>query len=298
MDVNRILHKISKTGASKGGDMLNVQTDNPNVITSTWPIPFADRNKIAGSTKTTVLTNQAEPDRQSDKFINAIIKENDWLSPTVKKAFKAQEEERARISGELHDTVAQWLVSASYHSQSSKGFIAKSMFTDAIMEMDRVNDITSQCIREIRRIIMNLSPHLFNELGLVNALRRHLELLGQEKGIECDLVVDGKLSPLPWTHELTIYRVILEALNNIKKHAKASRVEIRLRFYSKSTQAIIVDNGSGFDFAKTLQNVNCTGSIGLLVMHERAEMIGGDLKIESTPGLGTRIVLEIPVGCK
>jgi signal transduction histidine kinase len=246
----------------------------------------------------TILAGQAATAIENAKLFDKIAVEKGRLARLVKKVFKAQEDERSRISEQLHDTVAQWMVSASYRSQSSKVLIAQSRFDEAISEIDRVKGITEQCVHEIRRVMLDLRPHLLNELGLVDALQRHLESLGQEKDIKCYFTVDGKPSALPWTHEVAIYRVALEAISNIRKHANASEVSLRLQFYPGIIQAMVTDNGSGFDFKKAMENGNRAGSMGLMSMHERAETVGGDLKIESARGLGTKIVLAIPTGKK
>ncbi len=242
----------------------------------------------------TVLAGQAATAIENATLFDKIKIEKGRLARLVKKVFKAQEDEKSRISEELHDTVAQWMVSASYHSQSSKELIAQSRYDEAISEADQVKVIVEQCVREIRRVMLNLRPHLLNELGLVDSLQRHLEALGEEKDLKCNFTMEGKPSVLPWTHEVAIYRVALEAVSNVRKHANASEVSLKLQFSSGMIQATVVDNGKGFDFAKAMESGNQAGCMGLVAMHERAETVGGDLKIESVPGLGTKIVLTIP----
>lgn len=280
-------------------------------IASTLYIPLVSRGKAVGvlkvSNKThkrlftrydlemlTILAGQAAAAIENASLFDKIKVEKSRLSRLVKKVLQAQEEERSRVSDELHDTVVQWIVSASYHSQTAKALIARGKFSDATLELEEANRIIDQSIREIRRIIINLRPNLLSELGLLEALQYHLRGMEKETGIVCHFAVQGKPRPLTWPQEITIYRIVLEALNNTKKHSQASETELTIWFSPNAVQVTVTDNGIGFDLARVLDGAHENGNIGLLSMQERANMVDGELQIESTPGAGTSVILTIP----
>ncbi len=281
-------------------------------ITSTLYIPLISRGKTIGVLKVgnkthrrlftrydlemlTILAGQAATAIENANLFDKIKVEKSRLSRLVKKVLQAQEEERSRVSDELHDTVVQWIVSASYHSQTAKALIARGQISDATTELEQANQIIDQSIREIRRIIINLRPNLLSELGLLEALQYHLRAMEKETGIFCHFAAQGKPHPLTWPQEITIYRIVLEALNNIKKHSQASEMELVIRFLPDAVRISVTDNGIGFDLAKVTESVHENRNIGLLSMQERANMVGGELQIESRPGAGTSITLGIPI---
>jgi len=296
-------------------DFVVPQPKQGSGIASTLYIPLVSRGNSIGVLKVgtrsrkrlltkydlemlTILAGQAAAAIENANLFDKIRVEKSRLSRLVKKVFQAQEEERSRISDELHDTVVQWIVSASYHSQTAKALITRGKLPDAISELEEANRIIDQSIREIRRIIINLRPSLLSELGLLEALQYHLRDMEKETGIACHFTVQGKHYPLTWSQEITIYRIVLEALNNIKKHSRASEMELAIWFSLDSVQVSIMDNGVGFDLAKTLDNVSQNGKLGLINMQERANMVNGTLQIESNQDAGTRISLTIPIGKK
>ncbi len=296
-------------------DFIVPQPKQGSGIASTLYIPLVSRGNAIGVLKVgtrsrkrlltkydlemlTILAGQAAAAIENANLFDKIRVEKSRLSRLVKKVFQAQEEERSRISDELHDTVVQWIVSASYHSQTAKALITRGKLPDAISELEEANRIIDQSIREIRRIIINLRPSLLSELGLLEALQYHLRDMEKETGIACHFTVQGKHSPLSWSQEITIYRIVLEALNNIKKHSQATEMELTIWFSLDSVQVSIMDNGVGFDLTKTLDNVSQNGKLGLINMQERANMVNGTLHIESDPDAGTRITLTIPIGKK
>jgi len=280
-------------------------------IASTLYIPLVSRGKAIGvlkaSNKThrklftrydlemlTILAGQAAIAIENATLFDKVRVEKSRLSRLVKKVLQAQEEERSRVSDELHDTVVQWIVSASYHSQTAKALIARGKFADATLELEEANRIIDQSIREIRRIIINLRPNLLSELGLLEALQYHLRSMEKETGVICHFIVQGKPYPLNWPQEITIYRIVLEALNNIKKHSQAKEMELAIWFTPEAVRASVIDNGIGFDPAKVAHSAHENGNIGLLSMQQRANLIDGELEIESSPGAGTKITLIIP----
>lgn len=274
-------------------------------------VPLRVKGKVTGVINCS-KTNTSTPFKESDlKLLSilagqaAIVIENTILFDNVnesknnadmllKKCLTAQEEERKRISSELHDGLAQWIISASYAMQSGDKLIANSDYTNGRIEIKRAYNIITDCVKELRRVIRDLHPQVLADLGLVEAIQQYLYNYFRQNGIVVDFQTSGDAKHMSTTQEITLYRVILEALNNVRKHSQASQVNIVLRFGSKCIYAKIEDNGSGFDVQKKIQTEAENGSIGLINMHERAAMVGGDLFIKSTIGKGTSVMLTMP----
>ena len=209
-------------------------------------------------------------------------------------AVLAQEEERKRISADLHDGVAQWLVAVSYGVQFFNQALLMGEAEKARNELVSMETTIDKSLKELRRVVIGLRPPALDELGLTPALRQSLEELKAE-GIVCRFTEEGKpLRLLPST-EIAVYRVVQEALTNIRRHADASRVYLRLQYHEDELMVEIRDNGKGFDFSQTLASAVAVGRVGVLGMKQRAEMLGGEIKIETSVGKGTRVTLHLPI---
>lgn len=139
-----------------------------------------------------------------------------------------------------------------------------------------------------------LHPPALAELGIIHALRQTTEQL-EAGGIACNFETTGTPARFPSSVEITIIRIVQEALANVRKHAEASKVILRLQFQTDNVLAEIHDNGKGFNLSQTLDSAISVGSLGLIGMRQRAETVGGTLKIETSPGAGTSIVLSLPI---
>lgn len=206
----------------------------------------------------------------------------------------AQEEERKRISIELHDSVAQWLVGASYRMQVCNVLLSGNDSEEAQSELAEIENTIDRSVKEIRRVMSGLHPPALEELGLVHSLRQLLEGLKPD-GVAYHFETEGEPMRLPAGSELAIYRVVQEALNNVRKHSEASAVVLKLRFEPEMVSVEIHDNGQGFNLSKTMRGAVSVGHMGLLGMRERAGMLGGTMKIRTKQGVGTSITLTLPV---
>ncbi len=131
-------------------------------------------------------------------------------------------------------------------------------------------------------------------IGLIEALRRQVESFNRENGVTCEFKIIGSMNRLSLVQEVSIYRIILEALNNVRKHAQASHVDLILKFDLEYAIVEITDDGQGFDLSAALSDKVAKSSIGLITMKERAEMLGGALNIITAPGNGTKIFGRLP----
>jgi signal transduction histidine kinase len=222
---------------------------------------------------------------------------NSWFSKAV---LLAQEEERSRISRELHDTVAQDLRCLSMGMDKIGSCPDAGEREKLCIEAAAAH---SALIRKVRDICDFLVPPDFRFQGLSDALRRLCLDYGKRTGIDCriDIAENLKLESLSKEKQLQIFRIVQEALTNTEKHASAAEAIVILRSGSgKNIYACISDDGRGFSppGAKDLQPLTENGvkHLGIRSMNERAAMLGGSLLIKSERGEGTLVCLELPVG--
>ncbi len=262
---------------------------NCSKITSRTPFTEGDLELLY------ILAGQAAIAIENARLFESSRMQQRNLERFLKKSLTAQEDERRRISSELHDGLAQWLVSASYGMQLCEAFLSAERHDDTVNEIKRTNNILNQSVKELRRIILDLHPIALAELGLIEALRKHVEGFNKENGVRCDFRIIGSMNTLSLLQEVSIYRIILEALNNIRKHANAAHVDVILKFDLEYAIVEISDDGLGFNLVEVLSDKVAKSSIGLLTMKERAEMLGGNLNINTAPGKGTRIIVRLPL---
>jgi len=201
-------------------------------------------------------------------------------------------EERRRIAREIHDGVAQNMA----HLMLKAELIQKLVHRDPerAVEESRVLRVgIEESVQELRRCIHSLRPVHLAEFGLVTALRRVAEDLAEHDELELDLKLPAEMRFGSGT-EAAVFRIVQEALNNVRKHAKATRVDIELREEGGLLLASVRDDGLGFD-SRLIQGEG-TGHFGLAQMKERAREVGGELTVRSSPGQGTLVEVAIPCG--
>ena len=228
--------------------------------------------------------------RMLDSLKNERLRVRQLLAQTV----HAQEEERKRISVDLHDSVAQWLIGASYRAQTCSELLSGRDNGEAQGELAAMESTIDKSLKELRRVLTGLRPPALDELGLVHALRQSLEDLRTDS-IDCQFSEADTPVRLPSNMEIAVYRIVQEALANVRKHAEATKVNLRLRFQTDRLLVEVHDNGRGFDLSQTLDSAISVGHMGLLGMKERVEALGGDIRIKTGEGAGTTISLSLPV---
>jgi len=240
------------------------------------------------------MANEAAVAIENARMLDSLKSEQRRVEELLAQAVLAQEEERQRISVDLHDSVAQWLVAASYRAQTCDQVLSGDNNDAARTELTAMEKTITKSLKELRRVVIGLRPPALDELGLTHALRQSLEELKAE-GLDCKFSQMGGPRRLPSRVEIAVYRIVQEALANIRKHASASRVNLRLHFQDDKLLVEIRDNGRGFDLSQTLGSAISVGHVGLLGMKQRAEMLGGDVRIRTSEGAGTSVVLSLPI---
>jgi PAS domain S-box-containing protein len=220
------------------------------------------------------------------------IQEN--LRSYVQQVTKAQEEERKRIARELHDDTAQRLIALS-HQLENFASDNKRLSPDDVELVNKLRDQLRDTLQGVRYFSQDLRPPMLDDLGLLPAVEWLTDDLEKQFGIKAELRLIGTERRLIPEAELLFFRVIQEAVSNVRRHAKASQVEITIEYDNGKTRAIVRDNGEGFELPKTLAELSRTGKLGLVGMEERARLLGGSLRLESEPGKGTVVVIEAPV---
>jgi signal transduction histidine kinase/ligand-binding sensor domain-containing protein len=198
--------------------------------------------------------------------------------------------ERSRLARDLHDSVTQSLYSLTLLAEAGQR-MARARDIDQIEgNQARLGEIAQQALQEMRLMLYELRPLELETLGLVEAIEQRIEAVERRAGLEARLITEGEMK-LPAELEEELYRVAQEALNNALKHAMASRVSVTLQAQEGKICLAVKDNGHGFDPAQARNK----GGLGLVSMQERAEKIGGQLIVRSTPGEGTEIKITATI---
>jgi signal transduction histidine kinase len=206
----------------------------------------------------------------------------------LRRVVSAQELERRRLARELHDETGQALTSILLGLKSLED--AKDD-ADLAESTSRVRELVVTTLQDVRRLAVELRPKALDDFGLVPALERLVETFREQTGIEVDLEPRLGDERLPSDVETTLYRITQEALTNVVKHADAKRVSIVLTRRDGSISTVIEDDGRGFSEEQGSGN-----RLGLLGMRERVALVDGRLTVESSPGSGTMLSIEVPAG--
>jgi signal transduction histidine kinase len=203
-----------------------------------------------------------------------------------------QEEERRRLARELHDDTIQSLIGLNQRLQLAQLETADPTIQTRLAEMEQM---ATAMIAGVRRFIRDLRPIYLEDLGLVAALNMLAHDVSQENDIAVSFETTGSPFRLPPEVELSLYRIAQEGLSNIIRHAEANSARLQLCFTQDEIILTVSDNGRGFNIPDSPAEMTPSGHYGLLGMHERAELIGARLTIDSKPGEGTKLTVTMPV---
>ena len=236
------------------------------------------------------FANQAAVAIQNARLFEQVQISSERLQSLSRRLVEIQETERRRIARELHDEAGQSLSGLLVRLRLLESKVDDpAAVLEGITELKQMsNDISEG----LHRLATDLRPASLDHLGLETTLRKHIETFGHQNNLVTQfeavgLAEDKRLLP---TVETNLYRVVQEALTNVLRHAQATQVDVLLERRGDQVVAIIEDNGVGFDAEKAGKS----SRLGLLGMRERAEMLDGELNIESSPGAGTTIYVEVP----
>jgi len=213
----------------------------------------------------------------------------------LQKILATQEEERKRIARDLHDDTGQDLLLLA-HRLDAIASDPKNKLSKPIQEkLAQLRDLAVETLDGLRHYAQELRPAILDDLGLVAALEWMVDNLITEEGLDVDVQLDMQKRDLPHEVQLALFRIAQEALGNIKRHAEASKVLIRLESGAETVRMTITDNGKGFEVPARLSDLVSTGMLGLIGMQERAQLLRGTLSILSELGKGTTVIVEVPL---
>lgn len=208
----------------------------------------------------------------------------------IESVIQAQEAERHRLSRKMHDGPAQALSNFILQAE-----IAQRLFDmdieQAREELDELKVTASATFEKVRDFIFELRPMMLDDLGLVPTLRHYIEGYREQTGLEVNFSASGTERRLDGYLEIMIFRAVQELLSNAYRHSEGSRVTVHIDTQEESVEVSVEDDGKGFNVDQALD-----GSMGIKVIKDRVEILGGEMIIDTAVGQGTRINFEVPAG--
>jgi two-component system sensor histidine kinase UhpB len=205
----------------------------------------------------------------------------------------AQEDERKRISRELHDELGQSLTVLKLGLRGVNRYLSEP--PEIKEELDNIALYLDETIEKVRRLSRALSPAILEDLGLVPALKYLMDEFSPHYTINHDFAIEDLDHLFPKEAQIIIFRIFQESLTNIAKHAQASKVHLAIRQADGEVLFEVEDDGQGFEVGMILNRSSMNKGLGVAALYERAKMLGGSLQIQSRKGWGTRITCAVPV---
>jgi two-component system sensor histidine kinase DegS len=261
------------------------------IIANMWPTDYLITN-IALLLLPFLLVSLATFELESRRKERKIFAEREAERQVyISKILESQENERLRIAQELHDDTIQTLLVIANRAENlippGDGNI-KEVRRNA----EWIRDATLQAVEDVRRTSLDLRPSILDDLGLVPALRWLVDRTNKESGINTRILINGTNRKLSPEAEVTIFRITQEALNNIKRHSRATEAVVTLEFTPECLKISIEDNGQGFRPPKKFDKLASRGKLGLIGIHQKIGFLGGKFKIHSKLGEGTLLLIE------
>ncbi len=230
---------------------------------------------------------------ENARLIDMLGQKEQLLHQLVNKLITAQEDERKFIAADLHDGIIQSLLAIWYRLQrlSADEEMKPQKWQGEITEL---TGVLNDQIQEIRRILYDLRPIILDNYGLIPAVEAHVNHISEKQDLPVELNISGVKQRLASKTEVALFRILQEALTNVIKHAGASHVKVSLELGEESVVLVVEDDGSGINNNHNDQK-NPLHRLGLAGINERALLLGGNCKIDSRPGKGTKIKVSIPV---
>lgn len=227
-----------------------------------------------------------EPDGEMSP--GRVVSDHEAVIQTI----EAQESERQRLAQQMHDGPAQSLTNLILQAE-----IVERLFDSeparARTELGQLKTSANVTFQRVRDFIFALRPMMLDDLGLIPTIRRYTQQFETVNKLPVTLNLNGDRALAPYV-EVTIFRAVQELMNNVAKHAHASRVQVTLDLNAEPIVVIVEDDGSGFDTAQVLARARERGGSGLITLEKRVEMLGGNINYQAATGRGTRVRVMIP----
>lgn len=235
----------------------------------------------------TIFCNQATIALQNASLYQSLREERD-------KIIDKEEEARHKLARDLHDGPTQDVAAIAMRLNFARLLVERDP-ARARAELERLEDLAHRTVKEIRSMLFTLRPIILEREGLVAALNQYAENLQENDGLPVQVQAERFQDCLDPETEGVVFAILEEAISNARKHAGPSNIRVQLRVEEDLFVAQVMDDGCGFDTKAVENDYGNRGSLGLLNLKERAELVGGTLNIESAPGRGTRITLLVPL---
>ncbi|ANX13707.1 histidine kinase [Fictibacillus arsenicus] len=223
--------------------------------------------------------------------INELVQDAKQKQEFGLQIIEAQEEERKRVSREIHDGPAQLMANVLIRSELLEKIYTEKGTDAARAEIKDLRVMVRDSLKEVRRIIYDLRPMALDDLGLVPTLDKYLRNVKERSRKTVELHALGQSRRFPTKMEIAIFRLIQESVSNAVKHSDANLIEVKLEFTQKFISLYIRDDGKGFDMSKPAKS----NSFGMMGMRERVELLEGTLKVKSRLNYGTSVYIQIPI---
>ena len=241
------------------------------------------------------LASQAAVAIQNAQLFAELEAQREALRQVSLRLVNAQEEERRRISRELHDELGQALTALKINLDVARRALPDDVPSKLSHSIQEATSLAIQTLETARSLSLELRPSMLDDLGLISALRWEMDRYEQRTGQKISFEADLAGSLLRPELEITLYRIITEALTNVARHASADHIRVYLRADNRQVFAEVEDDGVGFDVADLFSSSAERQSLGLVSMRERAELLGGWLEVISQPGNGTTVRVQCPL---
>jgi signal transduction histidine kinase len=235
--------------------------------------------------------------RKSEHHYSQLLEQSRHMQEQLRRLSRqllsAQEEERKKISRELHDVIAQTLTTINVRLAALKKEAALN--TKGLeRKISRTQQLVEHSVNIVHRFARELRPTVLDDLGLIPALHAFMKSFTKETGIRVSLSAFAAVEEVNGDKRTVLYRVAQEALTNVARHAQASRAKVKIEKLDGAVCMKIKDNGKGFQKERVL-HAKKSKRLGLLGMRERLEMVGGNFTVTSAPGKGTAVLARVPL---
>ena len=209
----------------------------------------------------------------------------------ISRVIQAQEDERLWVSRQIHDGPAQTMTNLVLRAEICERLLDMDL-ARAKNELSGLKSVVNTTLQDTRRFIFDLRPMILDDLGLEPTLRRYVQQFTDKFKVEVGVTINGMNGRLPSQLEVAIFRIVQEALMNVAKHAHANHAQVTIEMDSDSVSVTVEDDGSGFNADDS--TLNDPKFRGISTMNQRVEMFGGQFTLDSEPGRGTRVVVNLP----
>jgi signal transduction histidine kinase len=239
------------------------------------------------------LAHSESLERKTVRQYEEVERARTELQQFAARLMQIQEEERTRLSRDLHDEIGQALATLRLEVARAETVTPEDL-PEVRERLIRARQLAERTVQTIRDISTLLRPSLLDDLGLQPALEWQVEDFTRRTGVQCELLQHGPRESLPEPVRTCVYRVIQESLHNCEKHSAAKQVTVSIAQAESDITVTVQDDGSGFS-TEAEGVARRSGRFGILGMRERATALGGDLEVASAAGAGVRVVLRLPL---